>query len=64
MPTERPFRRVHKHSKIFVCKAVCALVQMSDMGRIKREWGVELDLTLNCEVMKRLQRFQRGDQEA
>lgn len=52
MPTEGPLRRVHKYSKIFVCEAVCVLVRASDMGRIKRERGVELDLALNCEVMK------------
>lgn len=57
MRTEGPFRRVHEYSKILVGKAVCAVVRIGDVGRIKREWGVELDLTFNCEVVERSQRF-------
>lgn len=55
MPTERPLRGVHKYSKILMCKTVCVLVRASDVGRIKRERGVELDLTFDCKVMKGLQ---------
>lgn len=51
MLTERPFSRVHKYGKILMGKAMCVVVRMGDVGRIKREWGVELDLAFNCEVV-------------
>jgi len=55
--TERPFSRVHEYSKILVSKAVCAVVRLGDVGRIKRERGMELDLAFDREVMERLQRL-------
>ena len=55
--TERPFSRVHEYRKILMSKAVCAIVRVDDVGRIKCEWGMELDLTFDREVMEGLQRF-------
>ena len=57
MRTEGPFCRIHEYSKIFMGKAVCAVIRMGDVGRIEREWGVELDLAFNREVVERLQRL-------
>ena len=38
-------------------KPVCAVIRMGDVGRIEREWSVELDLTFNREVVEKLQRL-------
>lgn len=57
MLTERPFSRVHEYGKILMGEAVCAVVRVGDVGRIERQWGVELDLTFNCEVVEELQRL-------
>jgi hypothetical protein len=37
------------------------VVQVAEVGRIKREWSVELDLTFDREVVEKLQRSQRGE---
>jgi hypothetical protein len=54
--TERPFSRVHKYSEILVSKAMRTTVQVAEVDWIKREWGMELDLTFNCKVVEKLQR--------
>jgi len=55
--TEGPLSRVHKHSEILVSEAMCAVIRMADVGRIKRERGMKLDLAFGREVMERLQRL-------
>ena len=58
--TERPLSRVHKYGKILMGKAARAVVRVGDVGRIKREWGVKLDLAFDREVVEKLQRLQCG----
>lgn len=55
--TERPFGRVHKYSEILMGKAMGTVVHVAEMGWFKREWGVELYLTFDREVMEKLQRL-------
>lgn len=52
--TERPFGGVHEYGKILMGKAMRAIVQV---GRIEREWSVELDLTFDREVVEKAQRL-------
>lgn len=35
-------------------KAMYVVTRINDVGRIEREWRVELDLTFNREVVERL----------
>jgi hypothetical protein len=60
--TERPFGRIYEYSDVFMGKTVSAIVHVAEVGRIKCERCVELDLTFNREVVEKLQRLQSGGQ--
>lgn len=38
-----------------MCKAVTTIVHVAEVGRFKLEWGVELYLAFDREVVERLQ---------